>query len=95
MLDQLYGHDQGSNGLEAMAKGKVEFAGLRGGFGNCIMLRHGNGFETLYGHLSRVDVSVGQSVTRGEQICTVGSTGNSTGPHLHFEVHGAFNPFAW
>ena len=73
--------------VKAMAKGKVEFAGLRGGFGNCIMLRHGNGFETLYGHLSKILVSVGEQIEIGQQIGNIGSTGRSTGPHLHYEVH--------
>lgn len=73
--------------VRAMAKGEVEFAGLRGGFGNCIMLKHGNGFETLYGHLSKILVSVGQKIDIGQQIGNVGSTGRSTGPHLHYEVH--------
>lgn len=73
--------------VKAMAKGEVEFAGVRGGFGNCIMLKHGNGFETLYGHLSKILVSVGQKIDIGQQIGKVGSTGRSTGPHLHYEVH--------
>lgn len=73
--------------VKAMAKGEVEFAGLRGGFGNCIMLKHGNGFETLYGHLSKILVSVGQKIDIGQQIGNIGSTGRSTGPHLHYEVH--------
>lgn len=73
--------------VKAMAKGTVEFAGLRGGFGNCIMLKHGNGFETLYGHLSKILVSVGQKIDIGQQIGNVGSTGRSTGPHLHYEIH--------
>ena len=70
-----------------MAKGEVEFAGLRGGFGNCIILKHGNGFETLYGHLSKILVSVGQQIDIGQEIGNIGSTGRSTGPHLHYEVH--------
>lgn len=73
--------------VKAMAKGEVEFAGLRGGFGNCIMLKHANGFETLYGHLSKILVSVGEKIDIGQQIGDVGSTGRSTGPHLHYEVH--------
>ena len=73
--------------VKAMAKGEVEFAGLRGGFGNCIMLKHGNGFETLYGHLSQILVKVGEPVTIGQEIGRIGSTGRSTGPHLHYEVH--------
>lgn len=74
-------------GVKAVAKGEVEFAGLKGGFGNCIILKHGNGFETLYGHLSKIEVSVGQQIDIGQQIGNIGSTGRSTGPHLHYEVH--------
>lgn len=73
--------------VKSMAKGTVEFAGRRGGFGNCIMIKHGNGFETLYGHLSQILVKVGQEINIGEQIGKVGSTGRSTGPHLHYEIH--------
>jgi len=73
--------------VKAMAKGKVEFAGKKGGFGNCIMLKHGNGFETLYGHLSKILVKVGDPITIGQEIGRIGSTGRSTGPHLHYEVH--------
>jgi murein DD-endopeptidase MepM/ murein hydrolase activator NlpD len=73
--------------VKAMAKGVVEFAGTRGGFGNCIILKHGNGFETLYGHLSKILVQADQKIDIGEQIGNIGSTGRSTGPHLHYEVH--------
>ena len=73
--------------VKAMAKGDVEFAGLLGGFGNCIMIKHGNGFETLYGHLSKILVHVGQRIDIGQQIGNIGSTGRSTGPHLHYEIH--------
>ncbi len=73
--------------VKSMAKGEVIYAGPRGGFGNCIMLKHGNGFETLYGHLSKILVTVGQKIEIGQQIGNVGSTGRSTGPHLHYEVH--------
>jgi murein DD-endopeptidase MepM/ murein hydrolase activator NlpD len=73
--------------VKSMAKGQVEFAGTRGGFGNCILLKHGNGFETLYGHLSKILVHVGQQIDIGQQIGNIGSTGRSTGPHLHYEVH--------
>jgi murein DD-endopeptidase MepM/ murein hydrolase activator NlpD len=72
--------------VKAMAKGEVEFAGQKSGFGNCIILKHGNGFETLYGHLSKILVSVGQKVDIGQQIGAIGSTGRSTGPHLHYEI---------
>ncbi len=73
--------------VKAMAKGEVAFAGQKGGFGNCIILKHGNGFETLYGHLSKILVSSGQKIEIGQQIGKIGSTGRSTGPHLHYEVH--------
>jgi murein DD-endopeptidase MepM/ murein hydrolase activator NlpD len=66
--------------------GTVTLAGWNGGYGNCIMIDHGNGYVTLYGHLSAINVSKGQTVSQGETIGLVGSTGNSTGPHLHFEV---------
>jgi murein DD-endopeptidase MepM/ murein hydrolase activator NlpD len=66
--------------------GTVTLAGWNGGYGNCIMIDHGNGYVTLYGHLSAINVSQGQTVSQGETIGAVGSTGNSTGPHLHFEV---------
>jgi len=73
--------------VKAMAEGTVEFAGRRGGFGNCIMLKHANGFETLYGHLSEIKVRVGEKIEIGQTIGKIGSTGRSTGPHLHYEIH--------
>lgn len=66
--------------------GTITLAGWNGGYGNCIMIDHGNGYVTLYGHLSTISVSEGQTVSQGDTIGAVGSTGNSTGPHLHFEV---------
>lgn len=77
----------------ASNSGVVAFAGWKSGYGNTIMIAHGN-VTTLYAHLSRIDVSVGQVVKRGQKIGEVGSTGDSTGPHLHFEVHpgGYKNP---
>jgi murein DD-endopeptidase MepM/ murein hydrolase activator NlpD len=66
--------------------GRVMFAGWYGGYGKCIIINHGRGFATLYGHLSRVGVSRGSAVAKGQSIGAVGSTGYSTGSHLHFEV---------
>lgn len=70
----------------AAAAGEVLFASWRGGYGKCIILLHGDGMSTLYGHLSEISVAAGQGVGRGQRIGAVGSTGLSTGPHLHFEV---------
>ena len=70
----------------AAAAGKVIMADWYGGYGNCVMIDHGSGIVTLYGHLSGYNCYSGQEVSRGELIAFVGSTGNSTGPHLHFEV---------
>lgn len=66
--------------------GKVVFAGYFGLYGNCVIIDHGLGVQTLYGHMSRLSTKVGQSVTRGEEIGRSGSTGMSGGDHLHFEV---------
>ena len=76
--------------------GTVILAGVNGGYGNCVMIDHGyvNGdnYYTLYGHLSSIGVSVGQSVSQGQYIGAVGSTGVSTGPHLHFEIRNSSGP---
>lgn len=72
--------------IVAAGRGSVVYAGWRGGYGNCTMIDHGNGVVTVYAHQSRIAVRVGQSVTAGQTIGYVGSTGLSTGPHLHFEV---------
>ncbi len=80
----------------AADSGVVVYSGwISGGYGNMVMIDHGNGYHTVYGHLSSINVSCGQSVYSGQVIGYAGSTGNSTGPHLHFEVRyfGAFiNP---
>jgi murein DD-endopeptidase MepM/ murein hydrolase activator NlpD len=66
--------------------GKVIFAGEKSGYGNCIMIDHQNGYTTLYAHLSKLEVTEGQLVEKGEKIGVMGSTGDSTGVHLHFEI---------
>lgn len=72
--------------IYAALPGKVELAGPNGGYGNCVIIDHGGGLKTLYGHMSVIGTSEGASVAQGQVIGLVGSTGNSTGPHLHFSV---------
>ena len=67
--------------------------GCNGGWGNYIRISHGNGLETIYAHCSVIYVSKHQTVSRGERIAAVGSTGNSTGNHLHFEVRTLANSY--
>jgi murein DD-endopeptidase MepM/ murein hydrolase activator NlpD len=86
--------------IRAAGAGTVVLAGAEAGYGNAVLVDHGNGYLTHYGHLSAITVTVGQHVKTGEQIGNEGSTGHSTGPHLHFEVHrGAYKnpiePTAW
>jgi murein DD-endopeptidase MepM/ murein hydrolase activator NlpD len=78
--------------IVAAAAGTVFFAGVKGGYGNSIMIDHGGGMVTLYAHQSEFAVSDGQKVKAGQVIGYVGSTGVSTGPHLHFEVRFNGNP---
>ncbi len=102
-----WGRIHGRNGVDianscgtpiyAAADGSVTQAkssGWNGGFGKFVKILHPNGTETLYAHLSRLTASGGEYVAKGQQIGAIGSTGNSTGCHLHFEVHGAKNPLA-
>jgi len=74
------------NPVVATADGSVLRVGYDGNFGNCVVLNHGNGLTTLYGHLSKATVRVGQQVKRGDQIGLVGHTGRARGDHVHYEV---------
>lgn len=95
-IDPIYRTPRFHSGMDFSAKigteiyatgnGVVTFAGWKQGYGNCLMIDHGYGFQTLYGHMSKFKARVGQKVTRGEVIGEVGNTGKSTGPHLHYEV---------
>lgn len=82
--------------IRAAAAGEVivsKVGGWNGGYGNYMVIRHAGGTQTLYAHTSQNSVSVGDSVSAGETIGAVGNSGQSTGPHLHFEVRGTSNPF--
>ncbi len=72
--------------VHATAAGRITIAGREGGYGNMVEISHGNGLASRYGHLSKIDVKVGQTVHIGEVIGLIGSTGRSTGPHLHYET---------
>ncbi len=95
-LHPILGYSRPHNGIDisgstgdpvwAAKGGTVFFAGPRGGFGNCIIVDHGDGVMTVYAHLSQIHVNVGNRVDKGETIGEIGTTGLSTGPHLHFEV---------
>lgn len=95
-IDPIYRTPRFHSGMDFSAKvgteiyatgnGRVTFAGWKQGYGNCLMIDHGFGYETVYGHMSKFKARVGQKVTRGEVIGEVGNTGKSTGPHLHYEV---------
>jgi murein DD-endopeptidase MepM/ murein hydrolase activator NlpD len=70
----------------ATADGVVTWAGPRGGLGNLVLIDHGQGLSTHYGHLSKVHAVVGEEIRRGRSVGEVGNTGRSTGPHLHYEI---------
>jgi murein DD-endopeptidase MepM/ murein hydrolase activator NlpD len=102
-IDPVYGTPKLHKGLDfsaaqgtpiyATGDGTVSLAGYsEGGYGNHVMINHGYGYETLYGHMVKIKVRQGEKVTRGEVIGWVGSTGKSTGPHCHYEVHINGNP---
>ena len=91
------GGDYGDT-IHAAGAGIVSYAGWISGYGNAVIINHGGGISTLYGHCQALDVSTGQSVAQGELIAECGSTGNSTGPHCHFEVRvngEPVNPLAY
>ena len=73
--------------IYAPADGKVKFAGREGGFGKVLKIDHGNGYRTLYAHLSNINIKVGTDVKRGDLIAESGNSGRASGPHLHYEVH--------
>ncbi len=72
--------------VRSVGDGVIEFAGRQNGYGNVVKIRHANERSTLYAHLSRIDVRLGQRVEQGQRVGAVGATGWATGPHLHFEV---------
>ena len=73
--------------VRAAARGTVIFAGKKGGYGNCVIVSHGNGLATLYGHLSEILVETNDIIKVNQVIARSGNSGRSTGPHLHYEVH--------
>lgn len=72
--------------IKSTAKGKVIFAGVKGGYGKCVIVQHENNLQTLYAHLSAIDVKEGEKVALGDRVGKLGNTGRSTGPHLHYEI---------
>ena len=79
-----YGAPAGT-AVRTVGDGVVEFAGVQNGFGNVVIVKHGNNAESVYAHLSRIDVRVGQKIEQGQHVGAVGATGWATGPHLHYE----------
>ena len=78
--------------IRATASGVVTHAGRRGDYGNLVIIQHDFGIETYYAHLHRLDVNVGQRVSRGDRIGGMGTTGRSTGVHLHYEIRVGGRP---
>lgn len=79
-------------GIAATADGVIKKAGYIGAYGRTVVIDHGNGFETLYGHMTKIKVKIGDKICRGQQIGLAGSTGRSTGPHVHYEIRQAGEP---
>ncbi len=101
-LHPIYGYERFHSGIDISASygcpiystayGRVTYSGYYSGYGNTVMVDHGNGIQTLYGHCSSLCVQEGDTVRKGQLIARIGSTGVSTGPHLHYEVHLAGTP---
>lgn len=72
--------------IQSTGAGRVVRAGWAGGYGRLVEIDHGGGWTTRYAHMSRIDVKVGQTLSTGDNIGAIGSTGRSTGPHLHYEI---------
>ena len=84
--------------IMAPLDGTVAFVGRKGGYGLTLVIDHGDGIATLYGHNSEIIVSEGEPIRKGQTLCKIGRSGRSTGPHLHYEVRlegKAVNPLAW
>lgn len=101
-IHPIYGYEKYHSGIDisalygspiySTAYGRVTYAGYYSGYGNTVMVDHGNGMQTLYGHCSSIDVQEGQMVRKGQIVARIGSTGLSTGPHVHYEVQLAGAP---
>jgi len=85
-IDPVYDGVAQGTPIKVVADGTVSYAAYHYSYGNLLIINHANGVQTYYAHCSKLYVSVGQKVTQGQTIAAVGSTGNSTGPHLHLEI---------